>query len=163
MTIGKGCTKWKDKDKERERERESSYEPYCQQYQSRKYRVDNRKCFFKWTSERMTMGPHLIYINYIALWLRFPIRHDVYLLFFSHFLSFIDDMTCEALLVYVSWLAKSTVSCHVKVILSSNTSFYTRSFISEEILEGHSSFSWVYNSPAPLNADKIKITPWFVR
>ena len=29
MTIGKGCTKWKDKDKERERERESSYEPYC--------------------------------------------------------------------------------------------------------------------------------------
>ena len=113
-----------------------------------------------WTSERMNMGPHLIYTNYIALWLRFPIRHDVYIL--SHFLSFIDAITCEALLVYISWLAKSTVSCHVKVILSSNTSFYTWSFISEEVLKGHSSFSWVYNWPAPLNADKIKITPWFI-
>ena len=25
MTIGKGCTKWKDKDKERERERERAH------------------------------------------------------------------------------------------------------------------------------------------
>lgn len=48
--------------------------------------VDNTKCFFlTWTSERMNMGPHLIYINYIALWLRFPIRHDAYLLFFLIF------------------------------------------------------------------------------
>ena len=83
MTIGKGCRKWKERERERA---ESSYEPYCQQYQPRKYRVDNTKCFFlTWTSESMNMGPHLIYINYIALWLRFPIRHDAYLLFFLIF------------------------------------------------------------------------------
>lgn len=31
--------------------------------------------------------------------------------------------------------------------------------LSEEVLEGHSFFCWVYNSSATLNADKIKITP----
>lgn len=80
MTIGKGCRKWKD----RERELRAHMNPTVSNT-NQESRADNRKCFFKWTSERMNMGPHSIYINYIALWLSFLSDMMCIFLFFSFF------------------------------------------------------------------------------
>lgn len=89
------------KDEVEERLSECFHKPFRKQYQPRTHKVRNMSIFFSRGLRKYdNSGPFSAYISYIALWYMFPIRCDVYFLFFL-FLSCTDD-SHEALLLQYS-------------------------------------------------------------